>query len=73
MQYGAPDLIWLPLDDIPINHVKTNRNEGIGGFYKGLGPSLLRVVPASAITFLVYEESLNFCRTRFKGQPVSGG
>lgn len=35
-----------------------SRNEGIRGFYKGIGPSLLRVVPASAITFVVYERTL---------------
>ncbi|GAB1600581.1 mitochondrial folate transporter/carrier-like isoform X1 [Argonauta hians] len=34
---------------------KTWRCEGIGGFYKGLGPNLLRVTPACCITFLVYE------------------
>lgn len=34
---------------------QTYRNESITGFYKGLTPNLLRVVPACAITFLVYE------------------
>ena len=31
------------------------RREGLLGFYKGLGPNLLRVVPSSCVTFLVYE------------------
>jgi solute carrier family 25 (mitochondrial folate transporter), member 32 len=31
------------------------RHEGFLGFYKGLGPNLLRVVPSTCITFLVYE------------------
>lgn len=31
------------------------RYEGTRGFYKGLLPSLLRVTPATAITFVVYE------------------
>jgi solute carrier family 25 folate transporter 32 len=31
--------------------------EGISGFYKGLGPNLLRVVPSSCVTFLVYENT----------------
>jgi solute carrier family 25 (mitochondrial folate transporter), member 32 len=31
------------------------RHEGIFGFYKGLGPNLLRVVPSTCVTFLVYE------------------
>lgn len=31
------------------------RNEGARGFYKGLTPNLARVVPATMITFVVYE------------------
>jgi len=31
------------------------RNEGIVGYYKGLFPNLLRVVPSTCVTFLVYE------------------
>ncbi|XP_037081020.1 mitochondrial folate transporter/carrier-like [Pollicipes pollicipes] len=31
------------------------REEGWRGFYKGLAPNLTRVVPATAITFVVYE------------------
>jgi len=34
---------------------KILRLEGIKGFYKGLSPNLLRVVPATMITFVVYE------------------
>jgi solute carrier family 25 folate transporter 32 len=30
-------------------------HEGVGGFYKGLVPNLIRVVPSSAITLTVYE------------------
>lgn len=29
--------------------------DGLLGFYRGLGPSLLRVVPSTCVTFLVYE------------------
>jgi solute carrier family 25 (mitochondrial folate transporter), member 32 len=29
--------------------------EGLRGFYKGLGPNLLRVLPSTCVTFLVYE------------------
>ncbi|KAK5162558.1 hypothetical protein LTR04_003416 [Oleoguttula sp. CCFEE 6159] len=29
--------------------------EGIGGFYKGLGPNIVRVLPSTCVTFLVYE------------------
>ncbi|XP_014673278.1 PREDICTED: mitochondrial folate transporter/carrier-like [Priapulus caudatus] len=38
---------------------KTWSFEGYRGFYKGLFPSLLRVSPATAITFLVYEEIIS--------------
>jgi len=31
--------------------------EGISGFYKGLGPNLVRVVPSTCVTFLVYENT----------------
>lgn len=31
------------------------RNEGALGFYKGMFPNMLRVVPSTCITFLVYE------------------
>ncbi|KAI4366972.1 hypothetical protein MLD38_022764 [Melastoma candidum] len=34
---------------------RTFRNEGIRGFYKGLFPNLLWVVPSASITYLVYE------------------
>lgn len=32
------------------------RREGPGGLYKGFAPSVLKVMPASAITLLVYEK-----------------
>ena len=36
----------------------TFRNEGIGGFYRGLNASMLRVLPQAALTFLTYEYTL---------------
>ena len=33
------------------------KREGTLGFYKGLGPNLLRVVPSNCVTFLVYENT----------------
>lgn len=33
----------------------TYKHEGMSGFYKGLMPNILRVTPAAAVTFLVYE------------------
>lgn len=34
---------------------RTLQHEGLRGFYKGLFPNLLKVVPAASITYLVYE------------------
>ncbi|XP_061337622.1 calcium-dependent mitochondrial ATP-magnesium/phosphate carrier protein 2-like isoform X2 [Gastrolobium bilobum] len=34
---------------------KTFQHEGFRGFYKGLLPNLLKVVPAASITYMVYE------------------
>ncbi|CAF0711908.1 unnamed protein product [Brachionus calyciflorus] len=42
---------------------KTYRNERIYGFYKGLIPCLVRVTPAASLTFIVYENLLNFLKT----------
>jgi solute carrier family 25 (mitochondrial folate transporter), member 32 len=36
---------------------KVWRHEGIGGFYKGLGPNIVRVLPSTCVTFLVYENT----------------
>jgi solute carrier family 25 (mitochondrial folate transporter), member 32 len=33
------------------------REEGMRGFYRGIGPALLRVLPSTAITLLVYENA----------------
>lgn len=35
---------------------QTWRNEGMRGFYKGIVPSTIRVLPGTTITFLVYEK-----------------
>ncbi|XP_046438984.1 mitochondrial folate transporter/carrier-like [Daphnia pulex] len=45
----------------PIDMVtRTWRYEGIRGFYKGMLPTLLRVTPATAITFVVYENLTHY-------------
>ncbi|KAI9294026.1 mitochondrial carrier [Neoconidiobolus thromboides FSU 785] len=41
---------------------KIFKNEGIMGFYKGLGPNILRVLPGTCITFTVYESLSNYFR-----------
>lgn len=50
---------------------QTWRSEGAKGFYKGLFPSLIRVVPACCITFLVYENMINYLQPPVNGhRPV---
>jgi len=34
---------------------KTLKHEGFRGFYKGIFPNLLKVVPSASITYMVYE------------------
>jgi solute carrier family 25 folate transporter 32 len=34
---------------------KIAKREGIQGFYKGMGPNIVRVLPSTCVTFLVYE------------------
>jgi solute carrier family 25 phosphate transporter 23/24/25/41 len=34
---------------------KTFQHEGLRGFYKGIFPNLLKVVPSASITYMVYE------------------
>lgn len=41
---GMSDTFW-----------RTLHKEGYRGFYKGIFPNLLKVVPAASITYLVYE------------------
>ena len=41
---GMSDVFW-----------KTLEHEGYRGFYKGLFPNLLKVVPVASITYMVYE------------------
>jgi len=48
------------------------RNEGAVGFYKGLLPNLLRVVPSTCVTFLVYENVRWSLPTMF-GEPNTAG
>ncbi|CEL01578.1 Putative Mitochondrial folate carrier protein Flx1 [Aspergillus calidoustus] len=41
--------------------------EGLGGFYKGLGPNLFRVLPSTWVTFLVYENTRSYLPRRLLG------
>jgi len=46
--------------------------EGWIGFYKGLTPNLVRVVPATMITFVVYENLSYYLMNRTKTEKVVG-
>lgn len=45
--------------------------EGPWGFYKGLGPNLVRVLPSTCVTFLVYENTRYYLPRVFEG--TTGG
>ena len=42
---------------------QTWQKEGLAGFYKGLGPNMIRVLPSTWVTFLVYEKSKQYLPT----------
>ncbi|KAJ3349694.1 hypothetical protein GGF32_005318 [Allomyces javanicus] len=42
---------------------QTWRGEGLVGFYKGLGANVLRVMPGTCVTFVVYETTSKYFRT----------
>ncbi|XP_066957835.1 solute carrier family 25 member 32 [Macrobrachium rosenbergii] len=50
---------------------ETWRLNGVLGYYKGLLPNLLRVVPATAITFVVYENTSHFLLSPRKPEEPS--
>ena len=42
------------------------RDEGLSGFYKGIKPNLIRVIPACGLTFVIYEEVSHYLLERAK-------
>ncbi|TFK56207.1 mitochondrial carrier [Heliocybe sulcata] len=48
---------------IPACISRTFREEGFRGFYRGLGANLVRVLPGTCVTFVVYENLAWFLRT----------
>ncbi|KAL8497351.1 hypothetical protein ACS0TY_020875 [Phlomoides rotata] len=51
-QHANSDAAYGSMSDV---FWRTYRHEGVRGFYKGLFPNLLKVVPSASITYLVYE------------------
>lgn len=48
---------------IPATITKTWSREGFRGFYRGLGTNLVRVLPGTCVTFVVYENLAWLLRT----------
>jgi solute carrier family 25 folate transporter 32 len=49
--------------NIPTTIKRTWASEGVKGFYRGLGTSLVRVLPGTCVTFVVYENLAWLLRT----------
>ena len=39
------------------------KQEGLRGFYKGLGPNLVRVMPSTWVTFVVFEKTRSYLQS----------
>ncbi|KAH7924825.1 mitochondrial carrier [Leucogyrophana mollusca] len=48
---------------IPVTIKRTWQGEGVRGFYRGLGTNLVRVLPGTCVTFVVYENLAWLFRT----------
>lgn len=50
----------------------TWKNEGIRGFYKGMSANLVRIIPGTCVTFVVYENTSWFLRrlAQRRGGPI---
>lgn len=46
----------------PSGFMRILSTEGVLGFYRGMIPNVMRVLPQSAVTFVTYEQILKFCR-----------
>ena len=47
---------------------KMYKNEGIGAFYKGLTPLVIKIFPSSGVFFLAYEYTLLMLNNNRDGQ-----
>ncbi|GAA5892493.1 uncharacterized protein JCM6883_007378 [Sporobolomyces salmoneus] len=45
-----------PYTSIPNVITRTYAQEGLGGFYKGIGTNAIRILPGTCVTFVVYEQ-----------------
>lgn len=63
VQNNAASQQQTQFPNIPTTIKRTWANEGVKGFYRGLGTSLVRVLPGTAVTFVVYENLAWLLRT----------
>lgn len=63
IQNNAASQQQLQFPNIPTTVKTTWQKEGIRGFYRGLGTSLVRVLPGTCVTFVVYENLAWLLRT----------
>lgn len=66
MQMKGAHADKFPYTSTPNAIATIYRIEGIGGFYKGLLPNLLKVAPSMGIAFVTYE----FVKARMFGIPI---
>jgi hypothetical protein len=52
---------------------RTWAEEGAQGFYRGLGTNVVRVLPGTCVTFVVYENIAHLLRTRARRRELEMG
>ena len=67
--YDAPKLYKGAMDVVR----QVWHKERLAGFYKGLGPNVVRVLPSTCVTFLVYENSRRYLPTLYEQQTTGNG
>jgi len=55
--FGRDAIVYSGMWDV---FVKTVKNEGLLGLYKGLGPNYLKVIPSVSISYVVYENTKRY-------------
>ncbi|KAF2238601.1 mitochondrial carrier [Viridothelium virens] len=48
------------------------KQEGLAGFYRGLGPNIIRVLPSTCVTFLVYENTKHYLPRIYDPEDSAG-
>ncbi|PVU89579.1 hypothetical protein BB561_005281 [Smittium simulii] len=61
--FGTLEYLLMSVSSKLFASVVTYPYQGFQGFYKGLAPNIIRVLPGTMITFLVYEKASLYFRT----------